>query len=236
MPAVMVRTVKISPVLSYNLLVDTGLLPQAVARKVQIGDLVTFAQEPIEMGDEILAGHSLDNRASVVALTYCLDELNNRSHAWDVWAVATAQEEETLGGAATSAFEIQPALAIAIDVTFAKGNGDPDHLTYPMGKGVTLGWGPNIHPGLHRAIKKIADQLELPFTLEPMPAHSGTDAMALQVARSGIPTMVISIPIRYMHTPVEMVSMKDILRAGRLIAEFICSLDDDFMQMLKLEG
>jgi len=218
-----------------HLLVDTGLHPQTVARKVHPGDLVSFAQEPIEMGKEILAGHSLDNRASVVALTYCLDELYNRSHPWDVWAVATVQEEVTFGGASTSAYEIQPALAVAIDVTFAKRSGDPDHQTYPMGKGVTLGWGPNIHPGLHRAIKKIADQLELPFILEPMPAHSGTDAFALQVARSGIPTMVISIPVRYMHTPVEMVSMKDILRAGRLIAEFICSLDADFMQTLKLE-
>jgi endoglucanase len=216
------------------LLVDTGLQPQTIARKVHPGDLISFAQEPIEMGKQILAGHSLDNRASVVALTHCLNELKNRSHPWDVWAVATTQEEETFGGALTSAYELQPTLAVAIDVTFAKGSSDPDHLTYPLGKGVTLGWGPNIHPGLHRAIKEIADQLELPFTLEPMPTHSGTDAYALQVARSGIPTMVISIPLRYMHTPVEMVSMKDILRAGRLMAEFICSLDVDFMQTLKL--
>ena len=218
-----------------HLLVDTGLLPREVDRKVNPGDLISFAQEPIDMGDQLLAGHSLDNRASVIALTYCLDELQNRSHAWDVWTVATVQEEETMGGGLTSAYDLQPSLAIAIDVTFAKGPGDSDYETYPLEKGITLGWGPNIHPGLHRAIKGAADRLEIPYALEPMPRHSGTDAYALQIARAGIPTMVISIPLRYMHTPVELISMKDVLRTGRLLAEFVSSLEIDFMEKLQLD-
>ena len=101
-----------------------------------------------------------------------------------------------------------------------------------MGKGVTLGWGPNVHPGLHRAFKRVADRYEIPYALEPLPRHSGTDAYAMQVSRAGIPTMVVSIPLRYMHTPVEMVSMKDIRRTGRLLAEFVCSLDGNFMEEL----
>jgi endoglucanase len=223
------------PVPLKYLLVDTGLLPSEVSRKVRVGDLVSFAQEPLELGKHIVAGHTLDNRASVTALTICLEELKNRHHAWDVWAVATVQEEETLGGALTSAFELDPDLAVAIDVTFAKGPGAPDHEAFPMGKGVTLGWGPNVHPGLHRGFKRIADQLEIPHTLEALPRHSGTDAYAMQVARAGIPTMVVSIPLRYMHTPVEMVSMKDIQRAGRLLAEFVCSLDENFSDELTID-
>ena len=226
----------VGPIPLKYLLVDTGLLPREVTRIVRVGDLVSFAQEPIEMGDQIIAGHTLDNRASVTALTHCLEELKNRNHAWDVWAVATAQEEETLGGALTSAFELNPDLAVAIDVTFAKGPGAPVHETFPMGEGITLGWGPNIHPGLHRAFKDTADQLEIPYALEPMPRHSGTDAYAIQVARAGIPTMVVSIPLRYMHTPVEVVSMKDIKRTGRLLADFVCSLDENFMKELALEA
>jgi endoglucanase len=224
------------PVLLEDLLIDIGLMPREVARKVRVGDLVSFAQEPIELGDQLLAGHTLDNRASVTALTYCLDELKNRTHAWDVWAVATVQEEETFGGAFTSAHSLDPDLAVAIDVTFASGPGAPDHETYEMGKGVTLGWGPNIHPGLHRAFKKIIDQLEIPYELEPQPRHSGTDAYAMQVSRAGIPTMVVSIPLRYMHTPVEVVSMKDIRRTGRLLAEFVCSLHENFMNELKVDA
>jgi putative aminopeptidase FrvX len=225
-----------NPVPLEYLLVDTGLSPRQVSRKVRPGDLVSFAQEPTDLGVHILAGHSLDNRASVTGLTYCLDELRKRTHIWDVWAVATVQEEETMGGALTSAYELKPELAVAIDVTFAKGPGTSDYESYPLGKGITLGWGPNIHPGLYQTFKEIADQLEIPYALEPSPRHSGTDAFGMQVARAGIPTMVVSIPLRYMHTPVEVVSMKDILRTGRLLAEFICSLDRDFMGKLKLDN
>jgi putative aminopeptidase FrvX len=223
------------PIPLKHLLVDTGLLPKEVARKVKVGDLVSFAQEPVELGDQILAGHTLDNRASVTALTCCLEDLQSRRHAWDVWAVATAQEEETLGGAFTSAFELNPALAVAIDVTYAKGPGTSEHESFSMAKGITLGWGPNVHPGLHRAFKRVADQFEIPYVLEPLPRHSGTDAYALQVARAGIPTMVVSIPLRYMHTPVEMVSMADIRRTGRLLAEFVCSLGSDFIEELTFD-
>jgi putative aminopeptidase FrvX len=223
------------PVPLEHLLVDIGLLPREVERQVRVGDLVSFATQPLEMDANTLAGHSLDNRASVAALTHCLDLLQNRQHIWDVWAVATAQEEETLGGALTSAFGLNPQLAIAIDVTFAKGPGAPEDKTFPLGEGITLGWGPNIHPGLHKKLKDLADQLEIPSKLEPMPRHSGTDAMALQIAREGIPTMVVSIPLRYMHTPVEIISMKDVERTGRLLAEFVAGLDADFMDTLSLD-
>ncbi|MEA3350655.1 MAG: M42 family peptidase [Chloroflexota bacterium] len=222
------------PVPLEHLLVDTGLLRDDVAQKVRVGDLVSFAQAPIEMGKNILAGHTLDDRASVVALTHCLDLLQNRTHAWDVWAVATVQEEETMAGALTSAYQLHPELAVAIDVTFARGPGTSKHDGFPMGKGILLGWGPNIHPGLHEAFKKVADGFEIPYELEPLPRHSGTDAYALQVAREGIPTMVVSIPLRYMHTPVEVISMKDVKRAGRLLAEFVAELEPDFINTLSL--
>src|SRR5512139_473167 len=90
-----------------NLLVDIGLLPEQATQEVQVGDLVSFAQPPIELSDDLLAGHSLDNRASVAAVTHCLELLQNRTMQWDLWAVASTQDEETLGGALTSAFALQ---------------------------------------------------------------------------------------------------------------------------------
>jgi tetrahedral aminopeptidase len=221
-----------NPVPLELLLVDTGYLPAEVDRLVRVGDLVSFAQPPIEINGEILAGHSLDNRASVAALTACLQELVGRELKWDIWLAATSQEEETLGGALTSAFELHPTLAVAIDVTFASSPGSPGHVTFPLGKGITLGWGPNIHPALFQAFKELADRLEIPYKPDVMPRMSGTDAMGLQVVAEGIPTMVISIPLRYMHTPVEMISKKDIQRAGRLLAEFAAQLDEKFMDRL----
>jgi putative aminopeptidase FrvX len=214
------------------LLVDTGLLPDEVTRLVRVGDLVSFAQPPLETAGETLVGHTLDDRASVAALTHCLEVLRPRPHVWDVWAVASVQEEVTLGGATTSAFQLHPSLAVAIDVTFASGPGSPSHQTFPLGKGPTLMWGPDVHPFLHKTFKELAERLEIPFSVEPAPRHSSTDTVAMQVALEGIPNVVLGIPLRYMHTPVEMVALKDITRTGRLLAEFIAQLDVNFMDKL----
>lgn len=214
------------------LLVDAGLEAEELSQQVRIGDLVSFAQPPFEMGSDVLVGHSLDNRASVAAVTYCLELLRGRELAWNVWAAATVQEEESLGGAMTSAFGLRPTLAVAIDVTFAVSPGTPEHQAFKMGKEITLVLGPNVHPALYRAFADTADRLEIPYKMEPTPRMSGTDAMGLQVAAEGIPTMVIGIPLRYMHTPVEVISMKDIRRSGRLIAEFAAGLDEAFMDRL----
>jgi len=218
-----------------DLLVETGLLPKEVAAKVHTGDLVSFATEPGELAGEVISGHSLDNRASVAVLTVALEELQNKTHSWDVWAVATAQEEVTLGGAFTSAFGLHPNLAITVDVTFAKGPGASDWQTFGLGKGPTLAMGPNMHPFLYNTLKDLADKLEIPYQLEYNPRHSGTDGYATQVVAEGIPGMVIGIPLRYMHTPVEVVALKDIQRAGRLVAEFIAALQPDFLEKIVWE-
>ena len=218
-----------------HLLVDTGLLGTRVADLVRVGDLVSFNTPPVELGEDVLSGHSLDNRASVAALTVCLEELQGKTHVWDVWAVATTQEEETLGGAATSAYDLHPDLAVAMDVTFAKGPGASGWESFPMGKGPTLGWGANLHPFLYEQFKELADKLEIPVAMDIMPTHSGTDAYAIQVARGGVPTMLIGIPLRYMHTAVEMIAVKDVQRAGRLLAEFISRLEVDFVSKISWE-
>ncbi|MBT3188277.1 MAG: M42 family peptidase [Anaerolineae bacterium] len=215
-----------------HLLVDVGLSARQVARKIKIGDTVSFATEPTEMSGGLLAGHSLDNRASVAALTLCLEELQSREHIWDVQAVATVQEETGLKGAKTSAFQIRPDLAIAVDVTFAKGPGASNWETFELGSGPTIGLGAVIHPFLHEQFKELAEKLEIPYSVEILPARSGTDGDDLQITAEGIPTIVISIPIRYMHTPVEVVATKDIQRTGRLLTEFITMLDDNFLEKI----
>jgi putative aminopeptidase FrvX len=221
------------PVPMKYLMVDTGLDPKDVVKLVSVGDLISFGQLPIELGEDILVGHSMDNRASVAAVTYCLQVLKPSRHAWDVWAVATVQEEEALGGALTSTFDIRPDLAIAVDVTFAKGPGSSDWRTFPQGKGPTIGWGPNIHPALTKSFKELAGKLDIPYHLEVSPRHSGTDAIGIQITAEGVPCMVLGIPLRYMHTPVEVVSLKDIERTGRLMAEFILALEPEYVNQIQ---
>ncbi len=224
-----------NPVPLAHLMVDAGLTARQVEKLVRPGDLVSFASEPIEFDGNHLAGHSLDNRASVAALTEALRILQNRKHSWDVWAVATVQEEETLGGALTSGYQLRPDVAVVIDVTHAKSPGAPGHLTYAMDKGPTLDWGPNTHPKMYQSFKDLAKKLEIPWQESIYSRSSGTDAILLQVAGEGIPTGILSIPLRYMHTPVEMLQVRDIERTARLLAEFIAALDDKFMETLKLD-
>lgn len=218
-----------------HLLVDTGLLPPDVEKKVRVGDLVAFANAPLELAGDVVSGHSVDNRASVAALTICLEELQNKPHTWDVWAVATVQEETTLLGAYSSSFELRPEMAIVVDGSFAKGPGANGWQTFSMGKGVGLCLGPNMHPFLHRKLRELAERLEIPWFLDVTIAHSGTDAFAIQITGEGIPTALVEFPIRYMHTPVESVSLKDIQRTGRLLAEFIASLEADFVNQIVWE-
>lgn len=218
-----------------HLLVDSGLLARDVDKKVRVGDLVSFANEPVELAGDVLSGHSVDNRASVAALTVCLEELQNKSHFWDVWAVATVQEEVSYLGAYSSAFQLRPQIAIIVDGTFAKGPGANGWQTFSLGKGVGLCVGPNMHPFLHTRLKEVAERIEIPWFLDITPAHSGTDAYPIQTTAEGIPTALVEFPIRYMHTPVEAVSVKDIQRAGRLLAEFVVSLEEKFVETIVWE-
>jgi putative aminopeptidase FrvX len=217
------------------LLVDTGLLPRDVEKKVHVGDLVSFANEPFELAGDVISGHSLDNRASIAALTVCLEELQNKPHIWDVWAVATVQEEVTFLGASSSAFELRPQIAIVVDGAFAKGPGANGWQTFPLAKGVGLCMGPNMHPFLHKQLSELAERLEIPWFLDVTPSHSGTDAFAIQTTAEGIPTALVEYPLRYMHTPVEVVAVKDIQRVGRLLAEFIASLEANFVDTIVWE-
>lgn len=214
------------------LLVDTGLLPREVERQVRVGDLVSFANQPLELAGGVISGHTVDNRASIAALTICLEELRNKMHIWDVWAVATVQEELNFLGAYSSAFALRPQVAIVIDGGFASGPGANGWQAFPMGKGVGLCIGPNMHPFLHTKLKEVADRFEIPWYLDVTPADSGTDAFAVQVTAEGIPTALVELPIRYMHTTVESVAVKDIERAGHLLAEFVASLEANFVDTI----
>lgn len=214
----------------HKLLVDVGLAPEKVIEKVKPGDLISFNTAPMEMGDDYLSGHTMDNRSSVAALTEALRILQKRKFTWNVIATATVQEEVGVKGAITSGYEKMPEIGIVVDVTFGKGPGSNSYETFELGKGPTLVWGPNCHPGLYKVMKEIADDIDIPLTREVTPAMSGTDAMGMQVAGAGIPMIVIGLPLRYMHTPVEMVNMKDISRIARLIAEFITRLDEKMLE------
>ncbi len=215
-----------------DLFVDVGLADAEVGARVSVGDPITFRRPMVELQNGRMAGKAMDNRASVACLLATLEILQSYPHAWDVYAVATVQEEVGLRGAMTSTFHIMPHIGIAIDVGFGQQPGTPEEQTFPLGQGPSIGFGPNIHPRIHDRLMATARQYEIPVHFEPMPSSSGTDAMAMQVAQSGVATGVISLPTRYMHTPVETLATRDIERTARLLALFIGELDDAFLPSL----
>ncbi len=213
-----------------KLLVDVGLASDRLQDQVKVGDIISFVCEPVELMGDLVVGKALDNRASLAALYACLQGLAEMNHAWDVYAVATVQEEYgNYLGATTCAFRLQPDLALVIDTTFGYAAGLSEAETFKLGEGPAISIGPNIHPAIYRRLTVLADALEIPRQTEPLPGQSGTDAWGVQISRGGVPTGIISLPARYLHTPVEIVSVKDVARAGRLTAHFVAGLDTAFV-------
>lgn len=209
--------------------IDLGLPPRQVERWVQVGDVISFVRTPAELQGGLLSGKAMDNRSSVAAMIVCLRELQKLRHAWDVYAVATADEEwGSYVGATTQAYAIRPDVAIAIDVTFA----DVDEIEVKLNSGPVVAIGPSNHPLVRERLVKICQEMELKYQSEMMPSGAGTDAYAIEISREGIPTILLSIPSRYMHSPVETIHPKDVERTGRLMAHFIASLDEAFVEQL----
>jgi endoglucanase len=207
----------------------------SLADLVQVGDRVAISGSYTELLGGRISSKALDNRASVAAMLGALGYLAGMRHDWDVYAVATSQEEIGLKGAMTSAFGLEPDLAVAIDVTFADTPGLNGGDTVEWDHGPAISWGPNLHPAIAKALCAVAESLEIPFVEEPVPGASGTDAWAIQVVRDGIPCGLLGLPTRYMHSPVETAVLADLDRTARLLAAFISHLDAEFLASLPEE-
>ncbi|MBU0490951.1 MAG: M42 family metallopeptidase [Chloroflexi bacterium] len=226
-PHVVPREERDKPIPIDNLFIDVGLDDAQVRELVQVGDIVTLVQPFVEFrGNKLASGKALDNRTSVAALILAFEMLNGLRHDWDVYGVATAQEEVGLRGAITSAYGVAPQIGLAVDVTQGDMPGVPEVQTMKVDGGPAIGLGPNFAPALFDRVVKTAQAHEIPHQIEPAPWVGGTDAVAIQVAREGIPTSLLSIPLRYMHTVVETVALADIERTARLLAHVIAELTD----------
>lgn len=215
-----------------DLLVDVGCSAEQVRALVRVGDFVTFRRPLLELVNGRVAAKALDNRACLAALTVALELLQQRRHAWDIVVAATVQEEHLLLGGATTGFAQRPDLAVVLDVAFANQPGVSENNAFDLGSGPILDIGVHVHPGVLQALRDTAVALEIPVNLLTHARASGTETGVIQIARSGAPTGLVSIPIRYMHTMVELADLKDIARAGRLVAEFAARLDDQFLPHL----
>jgi endoglucanase len=195
---------------------------------VRVGDVAVIDADPLELPNGRLASRALDNRlGSFIALEAARLVSEAGGAQWEVIAVAATQEETTFGGSRTSAFSLEPHAAIVVDVTHAtdapgidvKENGKHD-----LGSGPVLNRGSNLNDSLFELLAAAAEAERIPYTIEATGRATGTDADAVHLSRGGVPTAVVSIPLRYMHSPVELVQLDDVHACSRLIAAFALRL------------
>ena len=214
------------------LVIDVGLPADEVEKLARVGDLITMDGPMIDLQGRQVAAKAMDDRCCVAVITACLELLRTMRHSWDVYATATVQEEVGLRGAATAANHIEPDCAIALDVGFAEQPGVSTAMK--LGGGPFMGIGANFHPKMNQRLREVADYYEIQWQSDVIPGRAGYDSWAIQVSRAGVPTALLGIPLRNMHSPVETLDLKDIERCGRLLAHFIGALDESFPEYLSL--
>ncbi|MFA0783360.1 M42 family metallopeptidase [Fervidibacter sacchari] len=221
----------------HEIWVDIGAKDgEEAKKKVKIGDIVTFKLEVREMSNGFINAPGIDDKVGAWTVMETLRLLSERKNQLKaaVFAVSTVQEEIGLRGAITSAYGIAPDVGIAVDVTFATDHPNTDKRQVgdiKLGAGPVIYRGPNINPVVFRRLVETAEREKIPYQLAGASRPTGTDANAIQISRSGVATGLISIPNRYMHSPVEMVALSDLENAAKLIAAFVASLspEDSFI-------
>lgn len=211
-----------------ELWIDIGAGSGDQAReRVMTGDPIVIEQPIVDLGNNRIAGRGVDNRMGAWVALETLRMLSTNRPEADVYAVAAVQEEITFLGARTNAFALNPDVAIVLDVTHATDHPDSDKRgqgDIRIGGGPVLARGSAVNPLVFQALADVAKANSIPFTVDATPRSTGTDADGYAPARGGIPTGVVSVPNRYMHSPNEVISLDDLDAAARLIALFVGGL------------
>ena len=216
-----------------HLHIDIGARDGDQAREmVRVGDVAVIAGEPIELPNDRYASRSMDNRIGCfVALEAARLVAESGGAPGDVYACGVTQEEITFGGANTTAYSLRPDIAIAVDVTFETkppGHDEKEHGRHHFGSGPVITRGSTLNPQVFEWLHEAGEAEGIPFTLSASSRATWTDADAFHASRAGIPTGLVSVPLRYMHSPVEVVQLDDVANAAKLIAAFAKRLQSGF--------
>lgn len=204
-----------------ELYIDVGLSQEEAERRIPIGTPAVYRAGCVPMGDELLCGKALDDRACFAVLLDALERLDREQLDVDLYVLGSTQEETHSTGAITAAYGIVPDLCVAVDVTHGDSPDASKEKTFPLGEGPVIGVGPNCTAWMAERIKRLAKELDVSYQMEVMSGSSGTNGWPLQVSREGVATAVLSLPLRYMHTPVETVSKEDLTHTAQLLAAFL---------------
>lgn len=203
-----------------DMAIDVGMGFDAVSEIISVGDSISLNREPTELLNNKFSAKTVDDRGGVTVLLETAKRLKDTKLSCDVYFVAAVQEEVGLRGARTAAYTVNPDMAIAIDVCHGI-TPDNSQDAFETGTGTVISLGPNIHPKLGERLTAIAKNKEIKHSIDVDGGDTGTDAWEIQVSRSGVPTALLSIPLKYMHTSVETLSLDDLEATASLITEFL---------------
>ncbi len=216
-----------------DIYVDIGVSSREEALElIQVGDPVTYADELEYLNDDIITGRALDNRIGGFVIAHTLKELRNRKKDLRVNVIALNSVQEEVGGfgARMMSFRHMPDAALVTDVTHATdtpGINNKQHGTVKLGKGPTVQHGGANHRAVVELIEKTAEKQEIDIQHEATSVRTGTDTDSIFYQKTGIPSALISLPLRYMHSPVETVSLSDVENLVKLMAETVLAMKED---------
>lgn len=201
--------------------IDTGLTKSELEEIVSLGDTITFDVKCQQLLNNRVTGGAFDDRSGMTAILYALDLLRNKPLKYNVTVIFSVQEELGERGAKTGAFEINPDIALAVDVSFAYAVGENELKYGKLGKGAMIGISPSLSRRISDSLIDTAQKNNIPYQIEVMNGLTSTNADQYSVSRDGAEACTISIPLRNMHTPVEVIDLEDIRYTGELISKFI---------------
>ncbi len=201
--------------------VDVGMTKKEAGACIPLGTRAVFMPHFEELLNDRVCAKALDNRAGVAAVLQALEYVKGKHLPYNLAVAFCVQEELGMRGSKTAAFAMNPDAALVVDVSFAHTPDADKRECGMLGKGVMLGVAPTLHTTITNELRSLAEKHHVPFQLEVMGGTTSTDADNIGVVRNGVPTGLLSIPLRYMHTPVEVVSLQDIDATAKLLAAFI---------------
>lgn len=212
-----------------DLYIDTGYSKEKLEKLVNVGDVATVKREPALLQGTVVSAKALDDKACVAVMLETAKELRKLSHESNIYYAATAQEETGCRGSITASYKINPDIGIILDVGFGMAPGMPPEIG-SLGKGPIVSFGGRLNQKLTRKFIEVCSTYNFPMQYEAIPGGTGTDAESVQISREGVPCILLSIPLRYMHTSVETIDMKDIETTGKAIARFINEIDNSDLE------
>ncbi len=207
-----------------NMLIDFGMADDVLKERIKIGTPICLAAPHFELNNGFIGGCGLDDRAGFVAILYAMELIKDKKLCADVIVLGSSGEERNSYGAITATYTQFPDYAIAVDVTHATSPDVPKTKGFEAGSGACITKGTSLNRTFTDLIISVAKKKEIPHTIEVVSGFTGTNITPMQVVRFGVATGLVSLPLRYMHSPVEVVKTEDIESVGRLLAEVICEM------------